>query len=58
MDIQSQVLNLGGIKFLHLLGADNLDNLSINSSSIICYQGHHGDVGAYLADIILPTNGL
>jgi hypothetical protein len=58
MDVQSNVLNLAGIAFFHLLGADNLDNLFVNSSSIMCYQGHHGDMGAFLADIILPTNGL
>ncbi len=40
-------------KLLYLLGSDNLD-IKKNSEFII-YQGSHGDRGAEIADIILPS---
>ena len=40
-------------KFLYLLGSDNLE---INKTDeFIVYQGSHGDRGAELADVILPS---
>ena len=40
-------------KFLYLLGSDNLDFKKNNE--FIVYQGSHGDRGAELADIVLPS---
>uniref|UniRef100_A0A3Q1JYZ6 NADH-ubiquinone oxidoreductase 75 kDa subunit, mitochondrial n=1 Tax=Anabas testudineus TaxID=64144 RepID=A0A3Q1JYZ6_ANATE len=43
-------------KVLFLLGADAgcITRQELTKDSIIIYQGHHGDVGAPMADIILP----
>lgn len=43
----------GKIKFLYLLGADEFESTDL-SKSFVVYQGHHGDKGAHLADVILP----
>ena len=47
-------LNSNKFKLLYLLGSDNLE-LKKNSEFII-YQGSHGDKGAELADVILPSS--
>ncbi|MEN0042117.1 MAG: molybdopterin-dependent oxidoreductase, partial [Pseudomonadota bacterium] len=39
---------------LILLGADELDMTARKSGSFTIYVGHHGDVGAHHADVILP----
>ncbi|MBF87424.1 MAG: NADH-quinone oxidoreductase subunit G [Pelagibacterales bacterium] len=44
----------GKIKFLWSLGRDDLDINNKNADSFLVYQGHHGDKGAELADVILP----
>ncbi|RDA93819.1 hypothetical protein CP533_6365 [Ophiocordyceps camponoti-saundersi (nom. inval.)] len=41
-------------KFIWLLGADELKAADIPKDAFVVYQGHHGDRGAQLADIILP----
>ncbi|KAI5959264.1 NdufS1 [Candida pseudojiufengensis] len=41
-------------KFIYLLGADEIKSSEIPKDSFVVYQGHHGDVGASLADVILP----
>uniref|UniRef100_A0A665VM16 NADH-ubiquinone oxidoreductase 75 kDa subunit, mitochondrial n=1 Tax=Echeneis naucrates TaxID=173247 RepID=A0A665VM16_ECHNA len=43
-------------KVLFLLGADGgcITRADLPKDSLIIYQGHHGDVGAPMADIILP----
>ncbi|CAN3361050.1 NADH-ubiquinone oxidoreductase 78 kDa subunit, mitochondrial [Diutina catenulata] len=41
-------------KFLYLLGADEVSAADIPSDAFVVYQGHHGDVGASYADVILP----
>lgn len=43
-------------KVLFLLGADGgcISRADLPKESLIIYQGHHGDVGAPMADIILP----
>ena len=46
-------LNNNKFKLLYLLGSDNLE-IKKNNEFII-YQGSHGDRGAELADVILPT---
>lgn len=43
----------GKIKLLYLLGADEID-FTNNNNCLVIYQGHHGDKGAHVADIILP----
>jgi NADH-quinone oxidoreductase subunit G len=44
----------GEIKILYLLGADDIDISQIGEGTFVIYQGHHGDVGANRADVILP----
>lgn len=43
-------------KVLFLLGADDngITRDKLPADTIIIYQGHHGDVGATIADIVLP----
>ncbi len=43
----------GDIKVVYLLGADEIDTTSLDKPFVI-YQGHHGDAGAHVADVILP----
>ncbi|OLY80985.1 NADH-ubiquinone oxidoreductase 78 kDa subunit, mitochondrial [Smittium mucronatum] len=47
--------NAAASEFVYLLGADELEgDSSINSDTFVVYQGHHGDKGAHLANVILP----
>ncbi|PVG03972.1 putative NADH dehydrogenase 78K chain precursor [Serendipita vermifera] len=41
-------------KFVYLLNADEVDPASIPQDAFVVYQGHHGDLGAQLADVVLP----
>lgn len=43
-------------KVLYLLGADEdlLSRSDLNENTFIIYQGHHGDRGAEIADVVLP----
>ena len=41
-------------KFIWLLGADEISESDVPKSAYVVYQGHHGDRGAQLADVILP----
>jgi NADH dehydrogenase (ubiquinone) Fe-S protein 1 len=41
-------------KMVWLLGADEISEADIPSGAFVVYQGHHGDAGAQLADVILP----
>ena len=41
-------------KFIWLLGADEIADSDISKGAFVVYQGHHGDKGAQLADVILP----
>lgn len=41
-------------KFVYLLNADEIDPKSIPQDAFVVYQGHHGDLGAQLADVCLP----
>ena len=43
----------GAIRLLYLLGADELA-LERPEDCFVVYQGHHGDTGARIADVILP----
>ncbi|KII91867.1 hypothetical protein PLICRDRAFT_157289 [Plicaturopsis crispa FD-325 SS-3] len=42
-------------KFIYLLNADEVDPKSIPKDAFVVYQGHHGDIGAQLADVCLPS---
>ncbi|KAI9436820.1 Ndufs1, NADH-ubiquinone oxidoreductase 75kD subunit (775) [Russula earlei] len=42
-------------KFIYLLNADDIDPASIPRDAFVVYQGHHGDLGAQLADVCLPS---
>lgn len=42
-------------KFIYLLNADEVDPKSIPQNAFVVYQGHHGDIGAQLADVCLPA---
>lgn len=43
-------------KVLFLLGADEgaISRSDLPADAFIVYQGHHGDVGAEIADVVLP----
>lgn len=41
-------------KIIYLLGADEVTNKDIPKDAFVIYQGHHGDMGASFADVILP----
>lgn len=41
-------------KVIWLLGADEITAAEIPSGAFVVYQGHHGDRGAQIADVILP----
>jgi NADH dehydrogenase (ubiquinone) Fe-S protein 1 len=41
-------------KFLWLLGADEIIESEIPKDAFVVYQGHHGDRGAQLANVVLP----
>lgn len=41
-------------KFVWLLGADEIAEAAIPKDAFVVYQGHHGDKGAQLADVVLP----
>lgn len=43
----------GKLEFLYLLGADEIDTAAIKDCFVV-YQGHHGDKGAHIANVILP----
>ncbi len=43
----------GDIEVVYLLAADEIDTAKLANAFVI-YQGHHGDAGAHVADVILP----
>eukprot|EP00897_Mesotaenium_endlicherianum_P007190 jgi/Mesen1/649/ME000109S10871 len=42
-------------KLVYLLGADDISANDIPSDAFVIYQGHHGDRGASIANIVLPS---
>ncbi len=51
----SSPLDLSRMQCVYLMGSDSSDLLAaIPSNATVIYQGHHGDIGAQRADIILP----
>jgi NADH-quinone oxidoreductase subunit G len=48
-------LTIESKKFVYLLGADSVHYANqIDKKAFVVYQGHHGDIGAHRADVILP----
>ena len=41
-------------KIIWLLGADEISASDLPKDAFVIYQGHHGDRGAQLADVVLP----
>ncbi|KAF2121256.1 hypothetical protein BDV96DRAFT_682520 [Lophiotrema nucula] len=41
-------------KLIWLLGADEVNEAEIPKDAFVVYQGHHGDKGAQIADVVLP----
>jgi len=41
-------------KFAYLLNAEPEKSSFVDSNTFVVYQGHHGDKGAMLADVVLP----
>ena len=41
-------------KMVYLLGADEITAADLPKDAFVIYQGHHGDRGAALADVVLP----
>ena len=46
--------SLGAPDFVYLLGADDFSEADVPEGAFVVYQGHHGDAGANVADVILP----
>ena len=46
--------NNNELEVLYLLGADEI-SLKRNDNCFVIYQGHHGDAGAQIADVIFPA---
>ncbi len=46
-------IEAGEIEMLYLLGVDEIDTRYFGKAFVI-YQGHHGDIGAARADVVLP----
>lgn len=44
----------GAARFVYLLGADAFNPDELHPEAFVVYQGHHGDLGALQADVILP----
>ncbi|KAF2290494.1 hypothetical protein GH714_014111 [Hevea brasiliensis] len=42
-------------KFVYLMGADDVNLDKLPKDAFVVYQGHHGDHGAYHANVILPA---
>ena len=48
------------VKFVYLLGADDVDMDAIPEDSFAVYQGSHGEKGAHRADVVqtaIPSSG-
>ena len=53
--VPARPFDLSDMGLIYLLGVDNPETVNaINPHSFVIYQGHHGDLGAHRADIILP----
>ncbi len=52
-DVILKCASQGHLKFLYLLGRDDVTQKDVGDAFVV-YQGHHGDQGAEMADVILP----
>jgi NADH-quinone oxidoreductase subunit G len=52
--LDTEAMLAGGLDVVVLLGADEIDTAQLKSSFVV-YIGHHGDAGAAIADVILPS---
>ncbi|KAI9012089.1 G subunit of NADH dehydrogenase [Phycomyces nitens] len=52
--VSSSDISKTPVKFLYLLNADEISPNDIPKDAFVVYQGHHGDIGAQYADVILP----
>lgn len=52
--VPEKPLSLKDKKFVYLLGTDTEMVAQIPDNAFVVYQGHHGDIGAHQADVILP----
>lgn len=52
--VPSQAVTETKPKFIWLLGADEINEAEIPKDAFVVYQGHHGDRGAQIADVVLP----
>lgn len=52
--VSSRAASITKPKFIYLLNADEVDPKSIPQDAFVVYQGHHGDLGAQFADVVLP----
>eukprot|EP00656_Telonema_subtile_P050084 TRINITY_DN6393_c0_g1_i2.p1 TRINITY_DN6393_c0_g1~~TRINITY_DN6393_c0_g1_i2.p1 ORF type:complete len:448 (+),score=150.14 TRINITY_DN6393_c0_g1_i2:197-1540(+) len=54
LGLQSKPEGLGHKRLVYLLGADEVRREDLHAQAYVVYQGHHGDAGAAMADIVLP----
>ena len=47
-------ISVNKIKFTWLLNADELNFNKFQKNTFVVYQGHHGDAGASIANVVLP----
>ncbi|MDC7674820.1 NADH-quinone oxidoreductase subunit NuoG [Asticcacaulis machinosus] len=52
--LDTEAMLAGGLDVVVLLGADEVDTTKLKGSFVV-YIGHHGDAGAAIADVILPS---
>lgn len=52
----SEAVSKTNPKVVFLLGADEMSASSIPKNAFVIYIGHHGDLGASLADVVLPAS--
>ncbi|WKL56594.1 NADH-quinone oxidoreductase subunit NuoG [Asticcacaulis sp. ZE23SCel15] len=52
--LDAEAMLAGGLDVVVLLGADEIDTSKLKGSFVV-YIGHHGDAGAAIADVILPS---
>ncbi len=55
MGLTNDGLSIADMDVVYLLGVDDAEAIDqIHHESFVVYQGHHGDIGASRADVILP----
>ncbi|KAJ6164335.1 hypothetical protein N7470_003007 [Penicillium chermesinum] len=52
--LQRAASRAAAYEMVWLLGADEISQSEIPKDAFVIYQGHHGDRGAQLADVVLP----